>query len=337
MKIDLDGGLILRSLAEGESQDIDRLPTFHDPDDAWAADWVMSYLDGSHPTVTLEDIWVIVDPKADDAITSSLMMIPQLWRYQGVDMPVGRIELVRTRDDYRRRGLIRVLMDAAHKRSEAIGHVAQVIEGLDHYYRRFGYAYAVDSSRRAFVPMHVVPSRPKHYQLRVATENDIPDLIQWDAYMSEFNTLTCARTVEQWHWEFHGNKARPTSKLIITDTAGEGVGYVTLRPKDAWCFAYVVGKKASYLDTFDDVLYGIRSHVADHARKTRINPPTGISFRNGAAVLDTLVENSYPSRVTPPRYACWYIRPASPAGLVHHISSVLESRLVSSDYSAFTG
>ena len=42
------------------------------------------------------------------------------------------------------RGLVRELMDWAHRLSAARGHVVQVMIGIPYFYRLFGYEYAID-------------------------------------------------------------------------------------------------------------------------------------------------------------------------------------------------
>ena len=75
---------------------------------------------------------------------SALFLIPQVWSYGGVAMPVGQPELIATHPDYRRRGLIRTQFDVVHEWSRAAGQLWQFISGIPWYYRQFGYVYALD-------------------------------------------------------------------------------------------------------------------------------------------------------------------------------------------------
>src|SRR5690606_40300370 len=120
----LSGDLVLRSLSEGCRSDADRLPGFYgemlggvESESAELAAWTKDLISGNHPTVTADDVWVVVDPSKDDQIVSATLLIPQIWRYEEIEIPVGRVELVATHPDYRRRGLVRALMQTAHERS----------------------------------------------------------------------------------------------------------------------------------------------------------------------------------------------------------------------------
>ena len=125
MQQQLDGGLILRSLSEGIASDAEGLPDFYvriftesgEEDAVTLGPWTRDLIADTHPTVTDDDIWVVVDPAAGDKIVSALLLIPQTWRYDDIEFGVGRVELVATDKEYRRRGLVRKLMDVAHQRS----------------------------------------------------------------------------------------------------------------------------------------------------------------------------------------------------------------------------
>ena len=134
----LKDGLILRSLSEGYASDREQLPDFYASiNTAGESDhvqdgirhWTRDLMSG-HPTTTPEDIFVAVDPTKDDMLVSATLLIPQTWRYENIDIAVGRPELVATHADYRSRGLVRVLFDAIHERSAALGHQMQAITGI---------------------------------------------------------------------------------------------------------------------------------------------------------------------------------------------------------------
>ena len=80
-------------------------------------------------------------------IVSSLCLIPEHLRIGEVSFTAGQIEYVATAREHERRGLVRSLMDVAHRWSRADGHLAEVIAGIPFFYRRFGYEYAVPFPR----------------------------------------------------------------------------------------------------------------------------------------------------------------------------------------------
>lgn len=356
MQKQLSDGLILRSLSEGHESDQEGMGKFYA--DVFGEDghptpnmldiWTQDLISDRHPTTTLDDLWVVVDPGQNGRIVSALLLIPQTWRYEDVEFGVGRVELVATHKDYRNRGLIRALIDAAHERSAALGHVVQGITGIPHYYRRFGYAFAVDLGGRAGLNLDAVPNlkegeTPK-YALRRATSGDIPKLVEWDRYYARQCLLSHVRTAEMWHYELkHRNPGAPfyVHPYVIVRVDGEEVGYVTwsavaTRPYLS-VLTYIVGENSSYLETFDDVIRGIKSFVEMFFAEHPENKPIRIGFDGGiSTALDMLIDRTSSGVVRETIYA-WYIRVADIAGFIRAIAPVLERRLVGSGANCFSG
>lgn len=345
----LGDGLILRSISEGHASDAKNLADFYlsifketDTDVSFGY-WTGDLLSG-HPTVTGDDIWVVVDPAKNDEIVSALLLIPQVWKYDGIDIPVGRVELVATNKDYRRRGLVRDLMDILHERSEQSGHVLQAITGIPYFYRQFGYAMAVTLGEGARVFLSTIkPPQDNQppYTLRLATSSDIPDLIRWGNWYAKDTLLRVVRTTEQWEYELSGRNPKATFKLeilIIENAEGIGVGYLAI---DATyflgrisCYGYVVGEESSYLDTFESVIIGLADHVKTHHPDKNIEY---VRFDSGVSqAINLLTEHTGSAYNLNAQYA-WYVRVSDLARLLNHIKPVLEERLRGSVANAYTG
>ena len=140
----------------------------------------------AHPTFEPERDVTVVEDTTTGRIVSALFLIPQVWSYAGMPMPVGQPELIATHPDYRRRGLVRAQFDVIHEWSRAADHVWQFISGIPWYYRQFGYSYAIDLPARpvlglaeppavsSVAPAAPSPPRPpSEYRLRTAVENEI--------------------------------------------------------------------------------------------------------------------------------------------------------------------
>jgi predicted acetyltransferase len=83
-----------------------------------------------------------------DRVVSTATLLHETVRVGGVEVPAGQIELVATAADQEGRGLVRALVDEAHRRSAARGDLLQVMIGIPFFYRQFGYAYAIPIPRR---------------------------------------------------------------------------------------------------------------------------------------------------------------------------------------------
>ena len=353
MQKQLANGLILRTLSEGVASDRAQLPKFYaringegEPDgvveglDLWTQDLI-----NDHPLTSHDDIFVVVDPAHEARIVSATLLIPQAWQYAGIPVAVGRPELVATDPDYRGRGLVRELFDAVHARSAALGHQLQVITGIPYFYRQFGYTMALDLGERATLPLPVIadlaPDATPDFTLRPATVDDIEQLSHWHTAHARERLVTEIRSTKVWQHELTGHNARSLrarSYQIIVNRAGEGVGYVELSANlyhkhILFCDAYVVGNESSYVETFDDVMRGIRAWATTSFGTT----PTLLMMGAGNhASVYTLMDRTVGGDVYENTYK-WYLRVPDPIGFLRHIQPVLEQRLEGSGAHRFTG
>jgi len=356
MQKDLGNGLVLRSLSEGIESDKNGIIDFYkevfkdagDEDYEEVGTLAEDLISGQHPNMSLDDVWVVVDTTKDDLIVSALLLIPQTWHYDHIELGVGRVEIVATHTDYRRRGLVRELMNVAHQRSDDLGHIVQGITGIGHYYRRFGYAMAVNLGTGSHMPFTAIPklgddAKPD-FTLRPATTDDIDNILAWQAYEQRDGGLTLDRNRDNWHFDINTRQEdSPVSMRphIIQSAGGDDVGFVTFIPNkyygnvDVW--HYVVGERSSIYATFNDVLRGIQSFTDDfYADLPDDKYPTRLRFDSGihSSVHQLVVSTG---GVKPKRIYAWYIRVADLPRFIKHIAPVLEQRLAGSGMNRFTG
>jgi len=156
---DFGNGLILR---HATSTDVEDLVAFNakihseagpDKPDEKIGAWVHDLMTKPHPTTDIND-FTIVEDTVSGKIVSSMNLIPQTWRYEGIEFEVGRPELVGTDPEYRKRGLVRAQFEVIHQWSAERGHKVQAITGIPYYYRQFGYemGLALDGGRVGYLP-----------------------------------------------------------------------------------------------------------------------------------------------------------------------------------------
>ena len=353
MRKDLSNNLILRSLSEGHAADQQNLPEFYervfkeDGDDEahLVKGWTRNLMQG-HPTVTLDDMWVVVDAAKDDAIVSALLLIPQTWQYEDVPIGVGRVEIVATDKEYRRRGLVRDLFGVVHERSAERGHLMQGITGIPYFYRQFGYTMAVDLGVRSV--LGVGPYDPqeaekkphlKAFSLRPATEADIPDMIAFDAYQAQQALLHVPRDEALFRYELsgmaHESVVKQDFRVIVRDD--KTVGYIALDPaidnEGLYVGCYVVGPDSSVLETFSPVVHNLQK-MATEAHSDKLLRRISFDVSVPQAV-DELV-GSRPTGGSRDAYA-WYVRVPDLPAFMQRIAPVLERRLRGSGAHRYTG
>ncbi len=353
MQKQLADGLILRTLSEGHLSDREQLPLLYadvneensrqESKDAMMQ-WTKDLMNG-HVTVTPDDIFVVVDPAKGDKLASATLLIPQTWRYEEVTLSVGRPELVATYPEYRGHGLVRSLFEAVHERSAALGHQLQAITGIPYFYRKFGYTMAVDLAQHASMPLHAItdpaPDYKPAFTLRPATPDDIPNLMRWYDEHSRGRLLTENRSEAVWRYELNGRDAGNGHVMdyqIIVNAAGQGVGYLELfayrwELQNINCTGFVVGEESSYLETFEDVMRGIKQW----ALKRFGFLPALQSFGAGLhEALDTLIDRTQGGLIRRREYM-WYVRVPQMIPFLRHIQPVLERRLEHSGANRYTG
>lgn len=346
--IDLGHGLLLR---QATWQDAEKLAAFNirihsdDPQDpeVWLGEWTKDLLRGDHPTTGPQDFTVVVDQEADEKMVSSVVLIPQTWRYEEIPFTVGRPELVGTDKDYRRRGLVRRQMNLAHARSQARGHLAQVITGIPYYYRRFGYEMALDLGGSRMFPydrLRKLKSRAddNDLQVREATVADLTALQSLYARHCGASMVSRARDEKQWHYEMHdaheSSAYRRRFRLVET-AAGEPRGYFefTSWPGNLAVREIAAAPGASLRQVALQVVRYLK-RVGTENEKADQETPTllfalGVQHPAYRALVRELVPNREP-------YA-WYLRVPNLPAFLTKIAPVLERRLAGSVVAGYTG
>jgi hypothetical protein len=351
---ELPGGLSLRC---ADPADADALAEFNsrihseegpDKPDAKIAAWTRDLLTRPHPTFAPGDFTIVEDP-ATGQIVSSLNLIGQTWTYAGIPFGVGRIELVGTLPEYRKRGLVRAQFEVVHEWSRERGQVVQAITGIPYYYRQFGYEMTVNlgGMRNAFAPNipRLKPDEAEPYPVRAATLADIPVLRELDALGARRSRLAVARDEALWRYELEGRSFWDVNRYewaIVEAAGGAPVGMLAHSPW-AWeggpgaaVAAFVVELRpgVSWPAALPSILRYLWARGEAYAARD------GKPFGRVAFVLGSEhpVYDAIPSSLssTRPPYA-WYLRVADLPGFLRLVTPALEQNLAQSIAAGHTG
>jgi GNAT superfamily N-acetyltransferase len=231
--------------------------------------WTQDLLTRPHPTFGDGGFLVVEDP-ASGMIVSSLNLIPQTWSYGDVRFGVGRVELVGTLPEYRRRGLIRRQMEEIHRWSDDLGHPAQVITGIARFYRQFGYEQALAMGGGRGGVRQQIPALPagerEPFRVRPATAADAEFLAEVEALARPRSLLSVPRDADLWRYELDGmsDGHRKRHRIAVVEVAGGGprpagkrVGYLVHQAMAAptvTVLAYELLPGVSWLDVTPGVL-----------------------------------------------------------------------------------
>ncbi|MCC7205749.1 MAG: GNAT family N-acetyltransferase, partial [Anaerolineae bacterium] len=267
---DLGDGLILR---HGSPADAESLSMFNarihsddgpDQPEEVVYHWTHDLLARPHPTLSPRD-FTVVEEATTGRIVSSCNLIPQTWAYDGIPFGVGRVELVGTLPEYRKRGLIRAQFEVLHRWSAERGHLAQAITGIGYFYRQFGYEMPLNLSgtRRGSPPYlpRLKPDETEPVNFRDASEADFPFLAGLYDHACRRSPVCCVKDEGFWRYELTGRtpkNAHFRRWQIIERPDGEPVGYLAY-PDSLWGTgmfgtSYELVPGASWLDVTPAVI-----------------------------------------------------------------------------------
>lgn len=347
---DLGDGLVLRRSTPKDGQklfEFNALIHSENPEnsDERIGTWARDLVEKPHPTFGVDD-YTIVEEQATGRIVSSLNHISQTWAYEGIPFKVGRPELVGTLPEFRHRGLVRLQFEEIHKWSAERGEMVQAITGIPYYYRLFGYEMAMDldGSRSGFemnLPK-LAEGQSEPYQIRAATEADIPFLMEVSAHAAKRSLVYPMRDEALWRYELNGKSEKNVNRwvweIIERTETGEAVGFLA-HPWFSWGVSvpaqmFELKSGVSWLDATPSVvrwLWELGRAVCESEKKTR----SAITFAlAGSHPVYEVMRDNLP-RVREPY--CWYMRVPDLPVFIRHIAPVLEAHLKNSLIPGFSG
>ena len=253
-------------------------------------------------------------------VVSSLCLIPEHFRIGGVSFPVGQVEYVATAASHERRGLVRRLMDVAHRWSAEDGHLAQVIAGIPYFYRRFGYEYAAPFPR-VWLLESVPDGVPIGWAVRRATVTDARNIVEWQRAALAGVDLACTGGDVAW-WERRlSPDLEPHWYVAERDGVAEGAASIGHGPPGVPGVA-LLGAPAV---TGTDALQALAAEAA------RTGRPPAVQQRPS---IDELVR----ARATlHPRQYSLYVRVDDPVAFLDRIRPALTARLRASAFATLDG
>jgi predicted N-acetyltransferase YhbS len=199
--------LVLRSVHD--AQDAQRYVALSEQINGAAEGQMCERLIQHHPRTIYAD-YVMVEDEHTGAIASTTCLIPWQLQFDGVTLDAAMLEMVVTHPAYRRRGLVRVQIEHFHRTAQARGFDLSIIQGIPHYYRQYGYAYALDHQPAILLPACAIPAQnePERYRCRQGTTDDLATLTTLHAQALSANRLYTLRDPAYWrylmeaaHWD----------------------------------------------------------------------------------------------------------------------------------------
>lgn len=259
------------------------------------------------PDEGLDAVIVAVD---GDRVVSTATLLHETVSIGSIDVPTGQVEMVATVRSHEGRGLVRTLMQEAHRRSAARGDLLQVMVGIPYFYRQFGYSYAMPIPLAWEVP--TAPPVDPAVTVRAAVTADIDQMAGLQAAAQASADVRMPHSAGCWRWLVQ----RSGSTQLVAERGSSIIATARLTPPDE---DVVLGELAGSPE-------GLRAIVAAGARHgtvallERATPTVG-------GLLDDIAE----APNAPERSREWfYARIPELAPLLDHLRPVLLDRFRSS-------
>jgi hypothetical protein len=308
------------------------------------AAWTVDFMSGEHPGIKAHDFTLIEDTHSGE-IVSSLNLISQTFLYAGVPFGAGRIELVGTHPEYRRRGLVRVQMDAIHRLSESYEHQVQIVEGIPWFYRQFGYEPTLETGSGRSGNLWDIPQTPaddrETFLIRPALEADIPFISKLYNNAAQRYLVTCLREREYWRYDLLGRSSGnpAANRICVIERHGKRpVGFFAhpegLAGSAMMVFSFEITPGASWQDVTSAVLRYLLKTGQEYAGKGG-KPFDSVCFMLGLKhPLYEVLSGRLPKEHKP---SSWYVRIPDVAGFIRNLSTVLERHLAGSPFASHSG
>ncbi|KAI8580339.1 hypothetical protein K450DRAFT_238048 [Umbelopsis ramanniana AG] len=246
---DLGNGLLLRWV---KPQDVEKIAkgmvdVFSPPDKRFEAigGWFLRYANGMGGFMKSSDAVVIVDTKKEgQPVVGFTCYWQETHIFEGIPYTAEFVGVVPD-PEYRGQRLQQHIMDALHARANDENHLVQVINGINWYYRQFGYEYALEFGERSKVWLNAIPELKEGEQefikYRRAVLDDIDTIQEIDMAQVKDGAVYIPLSKE-WlatqindHYQKVDNPKHVVLRevLILEDCDDNIVGYVVLPNLDA--------------------------------------------------------------------------------------------------------
>jgi predicted N-acetyltransferase YhbS len=177
-----------------------------------------------YPETTIDHVFSV---RSGGETVAALIMIPQTWAMDGVELRVAEMGCVATRPDHRRRGLQRMLNDAFDGYAAERGFDLCALAGIPYFYRQFGYEYAVDLDHSTTLDADRIPDAENILEARPFSEDDVNVAsAMLDEAQSRYH-VSCPRTRGVWLMQHRtGHYNGEPFKAVALTAGGDLKAYI---------------------------------------------------------------------------------------------------------------
>jgi len=122
-------------------------------------------------------LWFYIEDKRNGKVVSSGMLFPEIWDFEGIEIPICEMGFVATAEDYRKHGLFSKINQYYEKVMNERGYIMSVIRGVPFFYRRYGYEFSIPLDNGYRISFDNIPETDRNdLIIRKANKEDIKNL-----------------------------------------------------------------------------------------------------------------------------------------------------------------
>ncbi len=329
---ELGDGLVLKTAASAE--DIDRIAECHNIvfEEEEGVGEMCRRLFLYHPNTQRSDLIFVEDEKTAEVV-SSLCLIPWRWRYENVILKAGEMGIVATKENYRRRGLIRAQADYLKEQLMERGFHLSQIQGIPYFYRQFGYEYTlplIGGHRMELHQIHDLKEDEKPgFTCCLATAEDLPVIKRLYNEAAQDLQISACRDDAIWEYLWEHSPATETACewWVVEDVGGSVTGYFRVEKHGFGPGVNVVEVSRLSYDAALAVLRQLKKLAVEREKPyIRLALPKNCAFVRTASYHGANDLGTYAFQIHIPDMA----------RLLSAIGPALESRLVESPFAGLT-
>jgi len=287
-------------------------------------DGIVRRLLNLYPPMTMDHVFTVT--YGDEAV-AVLVLIPQTWVMDGVELEVAEMGCVATHPDHRNRGLQRMLNERFDEAAEAGGYDLCALAGIPFFYRQFGYEYSLDLDHKTTVAVSQLPEMQPSLEARGFTEADIPAAAELLDSVTSRYMVHSRRSMPVWRMQHKTGfyKGEPYEGYALHD--GDDLqAYVRVqpRPKDE---TLVLMEAAAAPGVHGQVLEFLRRLCLENGVETLVS---------ALGYVDPLSEQLTGLGAQQSRLYGWQVKVVDVVKLLRKMAPLLESRLEGTRLSGLT-
>lgn len=147
-----------------------------------------------HPEMTNTDYFMV---KQGDEAVAGLVLIPQRWSIEGVELNIAEMGCVGTVPEHRKKGVQWILNNEFDTYAKKKGYDMCVLAGIPYFYRQFGYQYAVELDYETTIEPDKLPAETS-LASREFKESDVPEAQRLLEHTQSRYLVHSVRTQEIW-------------------------------------------------------------------------------------------------------------------------------------------